>query len=187
METDKERKSCAFTGHRPKKLPWGYDETAVECIRLKETLAEQIAALAETGYTDFLSGMAEGTDTWAALAVLSLRGKKPALKLHCVLPCRDQSEKWSITARELYNQVLKQANSIVYITESYSPGCMLKRNRYLVDHADILLAVYNGERQGGTAATVRYAQKLGRRILLIDPYGGEDASRKEIVIKADCE
>ena len=39
----------------------------------------------------------------------------------------------------------------------------------MVEHAAILLAVYNGERRGGTAATMRYAQKLGREIIVIDP------------------
>ena len=46
---------------------------------------------------------------------------------------------------------------------------MLKRNRYLIDHAAYLLAVYNGQRRGGTAMTVRYARKLGREIITIDP------------------
>ncbi len=39
----------------------------------------------------------------------------------------------------------------------------------MVDHADCLLAVYNGEQRGGTAATVRYAQKIGWKIIVIDP------------------
>ena len=46
---------------------------------------------------------------------------------------------------------------------------MLERNRFSVEHADILLAVYNGEWRGGTAATMRYAQKMGREIIVIDP------------------
>lgn len=46
---------------------------------------------------------------------------------------------------------------------------MLARNRFLVDHAATLLAVYNGERRGGTAATLRYAQKMGRESIVIDP------------------
>ncbi len=41
-----ERKTCAITGHRPSKLPWGYDETAEGCRRLRDTLVEQIALLA---------------------------------------------------------------------------------------------------------------------------------------------
>jgi len=55
-------KSCAFTGHRPCKFPWKYDETDSRCVALKAVLAEQIAALANSGFIQFLSGMAEGVD-----------------------------------------------------------------------------------------------------------------------------
>ncbi len=55
-------KCCAFTGHRPKKFPWGYDETDVRCVALKRALAGQIVKLADAGYTDFFSGMTEGAD-----------------------------------------------------------------------------------------------------------------------------
>lgn len=48
-------------------------------------------------------------------------------------------------------------------------GCMLDRNRYLIDHSDILLAVYNGSWRSGTGMTVRHAKKLGREVILIDP------------------
>jgi len=161
---------CAFTGHRPKKFPWGYNEADVRCVALKKALTEQIAKLVNSGYTDFLSGMAEGTDTWAALTILSLKKENPALKLHCVLPCEGQADKWSASARELYSYILEQANSVVYVSREYSKDCMLKRNRYLVDHAACLLAVYNGEQRGGTAMTVRYARKLKREIIVINPY-----------------
>ncbi len=107
---------CAFTGHRPKKFPWGYNEVDVRCIALKKALAEQIAKLVGAGYTDFLSGMAEGADTWAALAVLDLKKENPALRLHCVLPCEGQADKWSASARELYRSILEQADSVVYVS-----------------------------------------------------------------------
>ena len=165
-------KSCAFTGHRPQKLPWRYDESDVGCVRLKAILAEKIAELADTGTTTFLSGMAEGTDTWAALAVLALREKNPALKLHCVLPCKGQADRWTASARELYYQILDRADDVIYVSEDYYKGCMLERNRYLVDHAAKLLAVYNGERRGGTAMTVRYARKMRREVIIIDPSTG---------------
>lgn len=44
---------------------------------------------------------------------------------------------------------------------------MLERNRFLVDHTDLLLAVYNGEQRGGTAATVRYAQEKKHNTILL--------------------
>jgi len=161
--------TCAFTGHRPKSFPWGYDESAPGCVLLKEVLAVQISALAEQGVTDFLSGMAQGVDLWCAQIVLDLKKKNPALKLHANLPCEGQESKWSVSAREIYHSILEQADEVVYVGQEYSKDCMLKRNRYLVDHSSILLAVYNGTRRSGTGATVRYAQQLNREIVMIDP------------------
>ena len=160
---------CAFTGHRPRKFPWKYDETDSRCVALKTVLVEQITTLVNDGFTQFLSGMAEATDTWSALAVLSLREQNPTIKLHCILPCKEQADKWTASSRDLYQSVLNQADSIVYVSRTYHKNCMLERNRFLVDHAAALLSVYNGERRGGTAATVRYAQKMGREIIVIDP------------------
>lgn len=162
--------ACAFTGHRPKKLPWRYDETDSRCVALKEKLTEQIARLAEAGVTDFFSGMAEGTDTYCAQIVLDLRRKNPALNLHCVLPCEGQADRWSDSARKRYHMIVARADFVDYVSRKYYDGCMLARNRRLVDQAGILLAVYNGERRGGTAATVRYARKAGREIIMIDPF-----------------
>lgn len=160
---------CAFTGHRPHKFPWRYDESDDRCVALKAVLMEQIAALADAGVTQFLSGMALAADTWSALSVLALREKNPLLKLHCILPCREQADKWTASSRDLYHSILEQADSIVYVSRDYHKNCMLDRNRFLVEHSSTLLAVYNGERRGGTAATMRYAQKMGREIIVIDP------------------
>ena len=162
-------KVCAFTGHRPNKLPWRYDETDSRCVALKAVLTEQIGLLAGTGYTQFLSGMAEATDTWSALSVLSLREKNPAIKLHCILPCTAQAEKWSASSRELSRSILERADSVVYVSRDYHKNCMLERNRFMVEHASALLAVYNGVRRSGTGATVNYARQMGREIIVIDP------------------
>ncbi len=163
------RKTCAFTGHRPNKLPWRYNEASEGCLRLKEALVSQITMLVESGVTDFLSGMAEGTDVYCAEIVLALREKNPALKLHCVLPHEGQADKWSDSARERYHAILKQADSVEYISREYYDGCMIDRNHRLVDSAGLLLAVYNGVQRSGTGATVNYARKIGREIIVIDP------------------
>ena len=101
-------------------------------------LTEQIGKLAAAGVTDFFSGMALGVDTWAAMAVLDLRERNPAVKLHCVLPCEGQEDTWTIPAQVRYKYILSEADSV-------------------------------GEKRGGTAATVRYAQKAGREIIYINP------------------
>ena len=160
---------CAFTGHRPKSFPWKYDETAPDCVALKKALAAQIKALADRGVTDFLSGMAQGADLWSSQIVLDLKKKNPVLKLHCVLPHEGQADKWGDSARKKYNTILEQADSVDYVSCAYYDGCMIDRNHRLVESAGLLLAIYNGVRRSGTGATVNYARKLGREIIVIDP------------------
>ena len=92
--------ACAITGHRPKSFPWKYNETAPDCVLLKETLAAQIRLLADSGVTDWLSGMALGVDLWCAQIVLDLRKTNPALKLHAILLCEGQEHKWTASAQE---------------------------------------------------------------------------------------
>ena len=161
--------TCAFSGHRPYKFPWKNNEDDPRCITLKETLTKQITELVEAGVTDYYSGGADGVDCWASLIVLALREKNPILKLHCVLPHEGQADKWSDSARERYHSILKQADSVEYVSHAYYDGCMIDRNHRLVDSADLLLAVYNGVRRSGTGATVNYARKMGREIIVIDP------------------
>lgn len=161
--------TCAFTGHRPKSFPWKYNEATPDCDLLKGILVAQIKALADRGVTDFLSGMAQRADLWCAQIVLNLRTENPALKLHCVLPCKGQESKWTVSAQEHYRSILAQANEVIYVGQEYSQDCMLKRNRYLVDHSSVLLAVYNGSRRSGTGATVRHALEQGREVIIIDP------------------
>ena len=160
---------CAFTGHRPQNLPWQFNEADTNCLKLKQILNQQISQLAKNGFTDFLSGMALGSDTWAAEAVLNLRKKKPALKLHCILPCKTQAEKWPVSEQERYQKILAQADSIFFTSRNYHPNCMLERNRFMVEKARLLLAVYNGQPHSGTAAAVRHAQRLGCDIIIINP------------------
>ena len=121
------------------------------------------------GVTEWLSGMALGTDLWGAEIVLSLKKKNPALRLHCILPCEGQEVKWPKAEQERYRSILRQADEVVYVSRAYHSDCMLERNRYMVDRASILLAVYNGTYRSGTAMTVRYAKEQGTKIMIIDP------------------
>ena len=136
---------CAFTGHRPHKLPWRYNEADSRCSALTAAFASQLTQLVDAGVTDFYSGGADGVDCWASLIVLELRKKNPALKLHLILPHEGQADKWSDSAQERYHSILEKADSVEYVSREYYDGCMLDRNHRLVEATGVLLAVYNGE------------------------------------------
>ena len=75
-------KSCAFTGHRPQNLPFGFREDDERCAALKEILKKQIVSLiTDESVTHFISGMALGVDMYAAEIVLELKKTYPALHL----------------------------------------------------------------------------------------------------------
>lgn len=81
----KEKTMVIFvTGHRPAKL-FGYNLNNPGWIALKEKI-EQI--LVEQQCTKGISGMALGTDTIFALAVLELRAAGYPIKLQCAIPCK---------------------------------------------------------------------------------------------------
>ncbi len=113
---------CAFTGHRPHKLPWRYNEADSRCSALKAALARQITQLIDAGVTDFYSGGADGVDCWASLIVLEQRKKNPALRLHMLLPHEGQADKWSDSAQERYHSILEKADSVEYVSREYYDG-----------------------------------------------------------------
>ena len=91
-----------------------------------------------------------------------------------------QADRWSGSAQERYHFILGQADSVDYVSRKYYSGCMLDRNHRLVEAAGLLLAVYNGERRGGTAATVRYARKATRKIIILDPVSLKLSTNKAV-------
>ena len=99
-------KTCAFTGHRPQNLPFGFNEEDECCINLKKTLREQIINLIENeGVTHFISGMAIGVDMYAAEIVLDLKARYPNITLESAIPCETQAVKWSMAQRERYYDI----------------------------------------------------------------------------------
>lgn len=161
--------TCAFTGHRPQLYRFGYDEEHPDCATIKILMTTQIGALIGNGVRTFLSGMAAGADIWGAELVLRFKKEYPDIRLIAAIPCETQSDKWSAELRERYFNILAECDETVYISRNYTRDCMFKRNRWLVDHANFILAVYNGSPKGGTAYTVKYAWQKNRAVITINP------------------
>lgn len=166
----KDMKSCCFTGHRPAKLPWGYDEENAACAKLKDELSIWITKLIEFGVNKFYTGMAMGTDIWAAEIVLAMKKKYPDKNINLIaaIPYEGQTNKWSEDWKKRYADILDQADEKVLLQKQYTRGCLHARNRYMVDNSSFIIAVFNGE-EGGAKYTIDYAKKQGLRIKILDP------------------
>ncbi len=158
--------TCCFTGHRPSKLPWGYREDDLRCLDLKMDIVQALVKLYERGYRYFLCGMAEGCDLFFAESVLMLREVHDDVRLEAAVPFRAQAEHWTVEQRERYRAILDRCDRVTVLQEKYSPGCMMARNRYMVNRSSLLLACYNGE-AGGTRNTILYAREQGLEILTL--------------------
>lgn len=157
-------KMCV-TGHRPNKL-YGYDLTDDRWIALKEDFKQ---ILIENKCDEAITGMALGVDTIFAYAVLELKEDGHDIKLHCTVPCRNFSGKWNIYDRVKYRNIISLADTVKLVSdEEYKPYLMQKRNEYMVDHSDKVIAVWDGSKSG-TKNCIDYAKKVGKDIIFVQP------------------
>lgn len=166
-------KCCCFTGHRPQKLPWGFDESDARCMELKRKLRSAIRLAIAHGKTMFYTGMAMGTDIWAAEIVLGLREElqEPVIRLATVIPHSGQEARYPEDLKRRYRWIVSKADDCTVLQDHYTDGCMQRRNRYMVDNSSMLIAVYSGD-GGGTGFTFDFAKEQGLQIIWIDPITG---------------
>ena len=127
-------------------------------------LERVIMALYQKGIRYYGAGGALGFDAIAAQTVIRLRESCPGMKLILVLPCLTQTRGWRPENVTEYERIKAQADKVVYTAQQYTPGCMHKRNRHLVDNSSVCVCYLNRE-SGGTAYTVRYAKEKGLEIV----------------------
>ncbi|MBR2965381.1 MAG: DUF1273 family protein [Clostridia bacterium] len=157
----------SFTGYRPEKLPFceGEDEKYL-CFR--KTLYKVIKRLAELGYTDFISGIAMGFDTWVAEDVLALKKEVPEVTLECAVPFPEQADKWPREDKIRRSRIIESSDNVVVTSLEYTKSAYFKRNRYMVDNSEVVVCCYDGK-SGGTAYTVEYARKEAKTVIQINP------------------
>ena len=159
-------KACCFTGHRPQKLPWENDESDERCLAFKTKLFAVVDAVYESGITHFICGMALGCDFYCAEAVIALKERHSGVTLEAAIPYSGHEYGFGLANRRRYRSILSHCDKITVIQESYSPGSMMRRNRYMVDNSEVLIACYN-DLPGGTWNTIKYAMKRGTEIIQV--------------------
>lgn len=170
-------KTCAIIGHRPTRFKFKYNENYSGCKRLKKRLRDQFIQLYEQGFRRFLVGGALGVDMWSGEILLELK-KQPEygdIELVIILPHPGHDTRWDERSKKRMAFLRQHCAECVTIGTDTGPESSYKRNRYLVDHADCLVAVYDDNKflRSGTMMTVQYAQRESKPIILIHPDVGQ--------------
>lgn len=135
----------AATGHRPNKLSASEQQ-------LRDFATDYLA----NARPDFcVSGMAMGWDLAFAEASLQLE-----IPLIAAIPFPNQASFWSMEQWLRWNRVLIGATHAQIISKTYSPKCFQRRNEWMVDLADEVLALWNGQPGGGTWNCLQYIQRM---------------------------
>lgn len=175
--------SIGFTGHRPNKIG-GYDRNNPTREKIKNTVSLIINALADKNPKSalrFYCGGAIGfdTDAFDVAYHMKLTTEIP-IEIVLAIPFKDQPIKWNKYDVEHYEDMIERADTCVYVDEEkrymidsvpvgrYNPIKMQKRNEYMVDHSNVIIACWDGT-PGGTGNCVKYARAQNKTIWLIEP------------------
>ncbi len=167
-------KTVCFTGHRPQKIG-GFDENNPIAHYIKITLQYEIEETIKRGYTRFIFGGALGVDTWAGEIVAKLkeiyREYGTDLTLELYSPFEGQEGNWFDESKIRYYNLMFECDNIVEVSEpGYAAWKMIVRDKAMVDAADLVIAVWNGDLgRSGTGHTVSYARKQKKEMIIIDP------------------
>lgn len=167
----------ALTGHRPQKLD-GYNLDTPYYKKMHQTLLTIIENAIKTHPDTTIwihSGMALGADTVWGFAAKSAKAKYPDIvKFYAEIPVMTQSNKWFKQIDKSRWQLLYElADDKTIYAEDYSPVVLQERNIGMIDHADSLIAIWDGSK-GGTGNAVKYAKSINKPVHYIRPDSFKD-------------
>ena len=164
-------RTCCFTGHRTKDLPFGGDRHSLGMRNLVSTIYMTIDETVKEGYNTFISGMAEGIDLICADIVSQLISKGADINLICAVPYAGQIRELRSPRNVCLYEALTSRFPTVMLSRHYYPECYRERNLFMIRHSSKLIGVYKYKPRGsGTMQTIRFARAEGLdcRIIRLD-------------------
>lgn len=151
----------ALTGHRPNKLDNEYDYK----LPLSTIILNELQLIIKNEKCDkIITGMALGCDTIWAISALKME-----IPVIAAIPFIGQEKIWIKESQDLYNKILnyKTVEKHIVCEGGYAVWKLQKRNIWMVDHCDKLVAVWDGS-EGGTNNCIKYAKSIGKEIIYLD-------------------
>lgn len=142
--------TCCFTGHR--NLPIHQEE------EIWQRVCTRLYPLLERGVRYFGAGNAIGFDTLVTEKLLNLRKTYPQIRVILVQPFQGYQSRWTPAQQARAAAVENRVDKVVICCRTPSREAFLARDRHLVDGSAYCIG-YCTRSTGGTAYTLRYAQK----------------------------
>lgn len=154
----------ALTGHRPQRLGLPDDETDEKWIPIQHWIIDELSNFIKicrdnNEPLDLYTGMASGSDIAFAITGVSMHYIN-SIKLHYILPYKNYN-----SSHKYYKFLKLKASEWIELSDEFYKGCDNVRDQYMVDHCDVLLAIWDGNKSGGVWSTIRKAQKAGKKII----------------------
>lgn len=134
-------KSCCFIGNDLQDLFSGFIWKNSECEQLNHWMHTKIEDMITAHHVrHFISGVDLCIGILAAEIVLKMKSKY-LITLECVIPYEEQAVRWPECSRNRYFSIIEHADKETMFQTHYTPDCISKRNRYMIDSSDYILAV----------------------------------------------
>lgn len=149
----------ACTAHRPDRLP---AQSFILVQAVKDFFEET-----QNKWSSLWAGGQMGGDLYCSLSALSFN-----IDLHLCLPFPAQifTARWPTQSdKDRLAKLMKAAKTVHFISNRYSRDAFLERNKFIIDRADEVFAVFDGQRYGGTYHAVSYARERGLPVTILDP------------------
>lgn len=199
---------CA-TGHRPADLPtygFGYDYTNAGWVDFTNRAEAKIMDVWDgVSPLHLISGGAQGVDQVFFQLGQKLKAQYPDLvTLELAIPFENFGSKWTAKSRKLFADMRAAADKVTIISDkdySQDKKVFQKRNEYMVNQSDYVLAGYNNRGKGGTYNTLCYCahegfttkpdplDKTGHagHLLMVTLNSKDEMPTKKIVVKKQVE
>lgn len=164
----KKEKECCIVGHQPTNLRFGYSENDERCIRLKDSLEEEIKKLIQDGVSHFMCPMNIGAEIYAAEIIERLQDEGASVTITAVLPFETQASDWSENDRDRFFEVIRRCSEETRTSSSYDDACIAKNIDFMINASDYLIAVWNGK-PGNIEYAVCKAKQKNIPIIEINP------------------
>lgn len=152
--------SLYVSGYRPHELGI-FNEKHPGIRIIKKAIENELRNLINEGLEWIVISGQLGVELWTAEVVIGLQEEFPHLKYSVITPFLGIEKNWNEERQEKYAFILGKADYAATITKKpyEAPWQFVVKDKFIIQHTDALLLVYDEEHEGSPKYLKRLAEK----------------------------